>query len=192
MGSHFFGLLKCDKVSTIDDARLVRLETMGHVDSRHLIDMLQPGSGYCTVASAWISAMDYSEMIDRPHLITSAQCFRTKEGLHLTFSSDSVGIWHSLRWSQFIRDPDWQSAMLDGCRRLCALFAAEDAIVTHDGSPIRRTHLQGDCFDEAVGIGLREEGKVATISELYTVIDEKALTWDSRGFWQFPRGREGK
>lgn len=185
MGSHFFALLKCKSPTYSHDDRIIQLENEPPAYSNALIDRCRSSRSYLAERTNWISADDFSESIDRPLEIGLEHCLRVCDGCHLLFSEDSIGIWHPLRWSNFVCDAEWQHPMLIACRGYSAYFFATDVIITRDGSPIVRAFQDRAIFDDAVAAGVGNEGEVSDIKDLYEIIDEHG-TWDSHGFWRLP------
>ena len=186
MGAYFFALLECEVPKDVNDRRVRELECTCRGESQRLIAKCRQ-DGVCEVARVkWISATDYSEEIARPTTIDSSHCLLTCEGFHVRFGSGAIGLWHPLRWPRFVRDIEWQQAMLAACRGRAAMVDASDVIVTRDGSPIVTAFYRGATYHEALTAGGEREAQVASISELYEIVDEHG-TWESHGYWRMTR-----
>lgn len=182
MGSHYFAILKCEPPTDASEPQIARLEAASPLTSQALAKKCEEDGSRLAEHAQWVSSIDYSENIERPMRISRRHCLLMPDGCHLLFANGAIGIWHSLRCPTFVRDAEWQRALLVASRGYANHFGATKAVITRDGSPIVAAFERGANFDEAIAEGVGEEAEVERISDLYEIIDEHG-TWKSRGFW---------
>lgn len=155
-----------------------------------------PKKGYWRPLSNWEERLP-----ERPCLPSLEICLELPSDFSLTFGSDAVWAYHTLRWLFLVTEGEWQRVMLGAVKRLCDLFGATDCIITNDQHPAVAAFLKGATFQEAIARAAREgEGEVATVSDLFIdkgyaedlVFEEPDGTysavpmWETHGYWRLP------
>lgn len=112
----------------------------------------------------------------QPNLPDVAVSWWTPEEFSLTFGTDTIQVYHLLRWHSFLIDSRMQEAMLKACAALGRLFGVTDCIVTNDWNPANSAFEGGMMFDAALQQAEPGHGEVANLEDLYlTYVNESEL-----------------
>jgi HEAT repeat protein len=103
----------------------------------------------------------------QPNLPDVAVSWWTPEEFSLSFGTDTIQVYHLLRWHSFLTDSRMQEAMLKACAALGRLFGVTDCIVTSDYNPTNSAFLNGMTFNAALQEAEPEYGEVANLEDLY-------------------------
>lgn len=200
MGWNFSALLRYSgPTAACLSAISILEETEEYLPLQPVLDCgLAKGFGPGTKKGTWLPfpEIDSSEL-PRPKLPTLQTWLELPCGFHLVFGADAIWVYHTARWSIFLHDPDWQTAVLQGIQHLVGLFQASDCIVTRDEHPAILAFHDDTRFSEALSACEPSEGAVERLSDLaidlgisdeliYEGADRQHLAvpiWDSKGYW---------
>ena len=192
MAAYFSVILKC-AIASIDDERIRNIEQTSPIPVQRVrgIWLAKSLSSDIFDHEGWISTEEViPESIPRPQSLSPVVALRTAECFYIRFGTGAVEVSHNLRWATFVRDYDWRDAMLAASSAFAEHFDATDGIVLNDDSPISHRILSGSSFDDALRECAGTDDEVASIDELYTVIDDIG-TWESKGYWRLFRYEDG-
>lgn len=147
----------------------------------------------------WAAVEDYEKTSpERPALPSLEWCLELPSSFSLTFGSDAVCVWHSLRWMFFIKEAEWQQVIIAAVRRFCELLGATDCIIASDEHPAVVAIRKGASFQEALRAAESQgEGEVAQVEDLYIDMGyaddlvfegpsgecSRVPLWDTHGYW---------